>query len=137
MNRVTVVGVLVAATLLLMGCQQGSFGDAAPGASSVSISSISPLPGKCLKVGDRVEFGVDISYHLDADSGTVSLVVQSADGKPISSNMEVVTRGSGHVTLRTEIQVPNTNAIQVFTPLNAQGQISTTTADMRSFRVES
>jgi hypothetical protein len=127
-------------SLLLVACQQGGVGAAAPpapGASSVTISAISPSPQKVLTVGELVKLSVDVTYSLDAESGTVRLVVQSADHATLAYYVEQVTRGSGHLTLKAEFFVPNTKAIEVFTPLGARGQARTSTADIRTFKVGS
>jgi hypothetical protein len=90
-----------------------------------------------LVVGKRVKMSVDVAYTLDAESGKITLVVQTADSAILANHVEVVAKGSGHATLEAEFVVPSTNAIQVFTPLTAQGQIATTVVDWRGFRVES
>lgn len=115
-------------------CDQGSL-PRAPSGSFVEITSISPDTGTALKVGDKVKVQVELSYALSSEGGTVSLVVQSADNSSLAHNMEVVQKGSGKATLSTEFVVPDSNAIQIFTPLSAQGQTSTSTVDYRAYKV--
>jgi hypothetical protein len=123
---------------LLAGCERNDHADtAAPSGSTVSIVSVSPAIGTPLRTGERVKLAVGVSYHLSADSGTLALIVQAADNSAISQNFEVINRGSGQVTLEAEFQVPNTKAIQIFTPLSGQGQSATSTVDSRAFKVVS
>ena len=123
------------AAFFLAGCQQGNVALPAPNGSAISILSISPTADTVLKPGERVTLSVEVSYTLNADKGTVTLVVQSADNSTISNHVEVVTRGSGRVTLKDEFEVPKTGAIQVFTPLSVEGRNNTTTVDIRTFKV--
>lgn len=115
-------------------CDQGSF-QSAPSGSFVKITSVSPDTGTTLKVGDKVKVRVEVSYALSSDGGTVSLVVQSANNSSLAHNMEVVQKGSGKATLSAEFVVPDSNAVQIFTPLSAQGQTSTSTVDYRAYKV--
>lgn len=109
--------------------------NAAPGGSSVKIMSMSPDISSPLRVGENIKLRVDVAYSLNAPSGTLSLVVQASDNSGVAQDMEVVTKGSGNTKFETEFVVPNTKAIQVFTPLSAQGQSSTSTVDMWAFKV--
>ena len=76
-----------------------------------------------------------MNYTLNAGSGVITLVVQSADNSTIANYSEVVTKGSGTVALKSSFAVPETNSVLVFTPLSAQGQSSTSTVDARAFKV--
>jgi hypothetical protein len=138
-NLIAKLFVSVAAASLMFGCQRSDehFGTPAPTGSSVQIASISPSIGEPLRVGEKVKLKVDVNYTLTGESGTLALVVQAADNSAISQNFEVVTKGSGKVTLEAEFVVPSTKAIQVFTPLSAQGQSSTSTVESRAFKVVS
>jgi hypothetical protein len=115
-------------------CDQGSL-PSAPSGSFVRIVSVSPDTGTALKVGDRVKMQVEVSYALSSDGGTVSLVVQAANNASLAHNMEVIQKGSGKATLSAEFVVPDSNAVQIFTPLSAQGQTSTSTVDHRAYKV--
>ncbi|MEZ5615895.1 MAG: hypothetical protein R3E35_11855 [Rhodocyclaceae bacterium] len=129
--------VSVSAALLMLGCQRSDphFGTPAPTGSSVQIASVSPSVGEPLHVGEKVKLKVDVNYTLTGESGTLALIVQAADNSAISQNFEVVTKGSGKATLEAEFIVPSTKAIQLFTPLSAQGQSSTSTVESRAFKV--
>lgn len=127
----------IAAASLIVGCERtekGS-GTSAPPGSAVYITSVSPSIGEPLHVGDKVRLQVGVDYTLTGESGTLALVVQSSDGSLISHNVEVVTKGSGKVDLEAVFVVPSTNTIQIFTPLAAQGQSSTSTVESRAFKV--
>ena len=120
----------------LSGCERNPSTDsAAPSGSSVKILSTAPKTSAPLRVGDHVKLKVDVAHMLTVDSGTLGLVIQAADNSAIAQDMEVVTKGSGKTSFETEFVVPDTKAIQVFTPLSAQGQSSTSTVDMRAFKV--
>ena len=129
--------VSASAAFLIFGCQRSDpqLGAPAPAGSSVQIASVSPSVGEPLRVGEKVKLKVDVNYTLTTESGTLALVVQAADNSAISQNFEVVTKGKGNVTLEAEFIVPSTKAIQIFTPLSAQGQSSTSTVESRAFKV--
>jgi hypothetical protein len=110
---------------------------AATSGSSVHISNISPPTDQHFTVGQKVSLEVQAAYTMASDSGAIAIAVQSADNQPITQNFEVVTRGSGTITLKAQFDVPDTKAIQVFVPLSAQGQSGTTTVDIRAYKVES
>lgn len=112
-----------------------SIENSATSGGSVKILSISPEISTPLHVGERVKLKVDVAYTLNAPSGTLSLVVQASDNSGVAQDMEVVTKGTGKAEFEAEFVVPNTKAIQVFTPLSEQGQSSTSTVDMWAFKV--
>ena len=118
-------------------CNQ-SLGQSAPSAangSSVSLISISPATSEVLHPGEKATLVVEIAYELNADSGNVNLVVQAANGLHLAGDIEVITKGSGRAKLRAEFIVPETKAIEVFIPLSADGQSSTSTLVHRVYRV--
>ncbi|MCA6217181.1 hypothetical protein KGA65_11570 [Ideonella sp. B7] len=129
--------VILFSAALLVACQRSDphLGTPAPGGSSVHIASVSPSVAEVLQAGEEVKMKVEIEYTLGADSGTLALVVQAADNSAVAQNFEVVTKGSGRAILEAEFLVPNTKAIQIFTPLSAQGQSSTSTVESRAFKV--
>jgi hypothetical protein len=122
---------------LLAGCGRGDPAReaAAPSGSSVKIIAISPAPGELLRIGRTVRLKVDVSYTLSVESGQVDLVVQDAGGARLAGNLKVIRKGSGEASLDAEFVVPKTVAIQVFTPLLAQGQNASSTVDSRVFEV--
>jgi hypothetical protein len=131
--------ILVAGGLLtLAGCQRKEpSGAPAPSGSSVKIVGITPDTSVPLRSGERVRLKVDVSYSLTVDSGTVALVIQAADNSGIAQNMQVLSKGEGKTSLEAEFTVPNTKAVQIFTPLSVQGQASTSTVDYRVYKVVS
>lgn len=138
MTFTRLIRTLAVCTLIIAGngCQRSEpLGHQAPTGSSVKITGITPDPSSPLRAGDRIKLRVDIRYTLTADSGTVGLVVQAADNSGIAYNIDALKKGNGKSTLEAEFVVPHTNAVQVFTPLAAQGQTSTSTADIRTYKV--
>ena len=135
--RITLTVILMAGGLLtLAGCQRNEpSGTRALSGSSVKIVGITPDISAPLRVGERVTLMVDISYSLAVDSGTVTLVIQAADNSGIVQNMEVLSKGEGKTSLKAEFTVPDTKAVQIFTPLSAQGQTSSSTVDYRAYKV--
>jgi len=137
--RFAVVAILVA------GCQPDTPRSAAttkappnvaPG-TFVTISEISPDPKVPLRVGERVKLHVVAGYMLEAETGTVALVVQAADNAGIAQNMEAISHGNGKSVLDAEFTVPDTRAVQVFVPIHSQGQQGgTSIVDSRAYRVE-
>lgn len=125
------------AALALAGCDRPAAKKAAPPPSYVRIAKLSPEVTTALTVGQKVRLEVEVEYALTtADTGTVALVVQSADNKSLASNMEVVSKGLGKAAFKAEFIVPETSAVQVFTPLQAQGQTSTATVAVRTYKVQ-
>ena len=105
---------------------------------SVKIVSISPDPGTALRVGEKVGFKVEVEYNLgSAASGSITLVIQQGESgrMPLANETEVAQKGKGKLVFRKEIEVPDTSAIQVFTPLSVQGGTSTSVVDMRIYKV--
>ena len=105
---------------------------------SVRILSISPGPEQPLRIGAAVKFEVQVEYNLvSAGSGCVILVIQQGEsGKmPLANETVFIQNGKGTVTLIKEFTVPDTAAVQVFTPLIGQGGTNTNVVDTRVFRV--
>ena len=105
--------------------------------SSVKILSIAPELSKPLYIGDKTKIIVEVEYVMSQDSGTITLVIQKGEsgGFPLGSSTEVVLKGKGTIKLEAEIQIPDTKALQVFTPLSFQGGASTSIVDYRAFKV--
>ena len=133
MNRLRLTAGILVAMCALAACDRGS---EVPGGTSIRIAHISPGTSTSLRVGESVTVRAEVEYALPAESGTITLVIQSSDNRTISNETEVVAKGSGKIVLSSTFVVPDTKAIQVFTPLSAQGQVSTTTVDQRAYKVE-
>jgi hypothetical protein len=106
----------------------------------VKIREIQPDLSLPLEVGSDINFEVNVEYYLNEDSATIDLVIQKAehsgDGTSyIGGDTEVVGPGSGLVTLKAKIKIPDTKAIQIFTPLTLQGQNSSSIVDSRFYKV--
>jgi len=103
-------------------------------AGSVRIVALTPETTTALKVGAKVKVEIEVSYRLLADAGAVTLVVQAND-KGLAQTTREVRQGEGKAKLAAEFVVPDTNAIQIFTPLQALGQKATATLDRRTYKV--
>jgi hypothetical protein len=108
--------------------------------NSVKIVSILPDINSTLKVGSSVSITVDVEYSLMQDNGSIVLVVQR--GERVAGQQSLlgsvtgeIKRGTGKLTLKTNIIVPETNSIQVFTPLYILGVTRSSTVDMRALKV--
>jgi hypothetical protein len=115
-------------------------GNASSAGSYVKILKIEPNPSVPLKSGSEVHFKVNIEYKVTDDSATVNLLIQKGEysggiDTVVGSTMQVLTKGKGTVTLEKTVTVPNTNVLQVFTPLMIPGQTSTTIVDMKYYKV--
>ena len=105
-------------------------------ASYVRIVKLSPDASRPLKVGDKVSLQVQLDYALTkADTGAVMVVVQTADNQNLVQKAQAVRKGVGKATLVVDFVVPQTSAVKVFTPLSEQGQTSTTTVALRTYKV--
>ena len=71
------------------------------------------------------------------DSGTITLVIQKGEsgGSSLANMTEVVLKGKGTLKLEADILIPDTRAIQIFTPLSHQGDAGTSIVDVRAFKV--
>ena len=105
--------------------------------SSVKIVGIVPELSGPLYVGEKQTIVVEVEYVMSQDSGTITLVIQKGEsgGRPLGSSTEVVLKGKGKIKLEAVIQVPDTKAIQVFTPLSYQDGAGTSIVDYRAYRV--
>jgi len=105
-------------------------------ASYVRIAKLSPDATRPLKVGDTVNLQVQLDYALTkADTGAVMVVVQTADNQNLGQKAQAVRKGVGKATLAVDFVVPHTSPVKVFTPLSEQGQTSTTTVALRTYKV--
>lgn len=126
----------MAVVSFLPGCQLPvQHAGVAPFGSMAQITATSPDTIEVLRVGEHVKLKVDVSYVLTAESGTVQLIVLTADNSDLAQDVEVLTKGRGQATLQADFTVPATTAIQVFTPLVVQGQHPTSATDGRAFKV--
>lgn len=105
--------------------------------SSVRIVGIVPEISGPLYVGEKQTIVVEVEYVMSQDSGTITLVIQKGEsgGRPLGSSTEVVLKGKGKIKLEAVIQVPDTKAIQVFTPLSYQDGAGTSIVDYRAYKV--
>lgn len=125
-----------AAALLLplQGCDRKPASKKPTFAGAVRIDGLTPATTTPLKVGEKVTIRADVSYRLQADAGTLGLVVQ-AENVGLAQSIQPVTKGSGKLTLSAEFVVPQSSAIQVYVPLQAAGQKATRSVDGRVYEV--
>jgi hypothetical protein len=66
-----------------------------------------------------------------------TLVIQQAESgrPPLANEIEVIVKGRARVVLTKDVRIPETRALQVFTPLNVQGGTSTRVVDNRMYKV--
>lgn len=126
------VGPLVLAALL-GACDQKPL--KAPPGSFVRIVSVTPDAKSPLKVGDKVKVQVEVSYALTVDVGQITLVAQAANNATLGNRSAAVKKGEGKLTLSVEFVVPESDAVQIYTPLSAQGQKATSTVAHRAYKV--
>ena len=120
----------------LAGCEPAPSKPPKLPASYVRIAKISPDATKPLKVGEKVNLQVQLDYALTkSDAGAVMVVVQTADNQNLVQQAQAVRKGVGKATLAVDFVVPQTSALKVFTPLSEQGQNSTTTVALRTYKV--
>ena len=132
MNCLRACALGASAVVLALGWQPN------PDVDTVRIMSISPSTDAPLRAGETVMFHVEVEYNLaSANSGSVTLVVQRAESghPPLANELEVVMKGRARIVLSKEIRIPETKALQVFTPLNVQGGTSTRVVDSRLYKV--
>jgi hypothetical protein len=108
-----------------------SFVNGAGKGYAIKLGSASPEPGSGVRVGQSVEFKVDLSFQLDvADEASIVLVFQDDDDKslkPGSTQQHVdVKRGGGSVTLHDTLVVPEgVKEIRLFIPIVPKGMRKT------------
>jgi hypothetical protein len=129
-------------TVLLASCsgqqRQGSPKAADASADAVKILSLSPDVATAFHPGQNVSFSVDLEYSLaTAQSGTITLVIQRGEQQyePLANETRVIQKGSGKLSFKKQLTVPETSAILLFTPLTVQGGTSTSVVDTRAYAV--
>lgn len=129
--------ILAMSTLSVSGCDVDPREKlAAPTGTSVAIISTTPAYSETLHVGGTVNLQVEVEYQLSEDCGTLSLVVQESDNSTIRVENAILSRGQGTKVFDINFEVPDTETVQIFTPIRVQGQTSTSTVDTRAFKVE-
>ena len=106
---------------------------------SVEISSITPHINKDLISGETAIFEVEVEYNLiTSDTASITLVIQRSESghRPLANETAVIKRGKGKITISTEVKIPDTKAIQLFTPLSVPGSMQTTVVDSRAYKVK-
>lgn len=108
-----------------------------PMEDAVRIVRTDPPLTETLKVGSAIKLQFEVEYTLASEeSGSLAMVIQTASNHVTANEFYVVEKGHGKQILEAVIVVPDTRALQVFTPLSPQGQSMTNTVDSRVYRVE-
>lgn len=134
-NKVPGFIAAAAAAMLLAGCTAG------PEQGSVKIVSIKPAKDAVIRVDDRLDVEVTVEYTLKREKGGISLVIQNEDStgadRHIASERLDLSAGSGTVTLKKSVIVPQTTKIGIFTPITVGGVYKKTSIlDHRRYKVE-
>jgi hypothetical protein len=108
--------------------------------SYVKILKIEPDPSVPLKVGSEIHFKVKIEYEVRDDSAMISLIIQKGEysNSPdtlVGSVNDVLSKGKGNITLEKTVKIPDTMALQIFTPLLIPGKTQTSIVDMKFYKV--
>lgn len=105
-------------------------------ADAIKIISISPTQTEKLKVGSKVKISYQVEYTLESsEMGQITLVVQDASGKSLANEFYIGSKGTHKKMLEAIIIIPETRLINVFTPLSPGSLSSTSTVDMRVYKV--
>ena len=125
--------VIMLSTLLITAC--GSGNESSNG-DSIKITNMSPKQSMSLEIGETIMLSYEVEYELkSSESGFITLVVQGASNETIVNESYIAEQGKHTETLKAEIVVPDTRAIQVFTPLLTPASTSTTVVDSRTYQV--
>jgi len=104
-----------------------SFVNGAGKGYSIKLVSASPEPGTLLRVGQTVEFKVEVSYTLGiAQEGEVVLVVQDETNRSLLADGPqqhyTVKHGEGPVALQENFMVPEgAKEVRLFIPIRPKG----------------
>ncbi len=129
------IGLSVISAVLLAGCTAG------PEHGSVKIVSIKPAENAVIRVDDRLDVEAVVEYTLKSGKGNISLVIQNEDAagidRHIDSERYELSAGSGTLTMKKSLIVPQTTKIGVFTPIYIGGIYKKTSiVDHQRYRVE-
>lgn len=108
-----------------------------PMEDAVRIVRTDPPVTETLKAGSAIKVQFEVEYTLASEeSGSLAMVIQTASNHVTANEFYVVQKGHGKQIMEAVIVVPETRALQVFTPLSPQSQSMTSTVDSRVYRVE-
>jgi hypothetical protein len=132
MRIIRLINILLAISLAsgLLACTKSSEIKAA-----VSIQKTSPSGDVGLISGDTVIFEVDVRANGLISAGQIALVVQSSSGDLLGTCDPVKIVDGEVVRLTSTVVVPDTQTIQIFTPLYLGNSDQSDILDTRSFKV--
>jgi hypothetical protein len=85
--------------------------------------------------GDSVKFVVDVRVNGLSSAGQIALIVQSSSGVLLGAADPVNIGDSETVRLTSTVVVPDTQTVQIFTPLYVENSDQSDKLDTRSFKV--
>jgi len=140
MKKISQLLGLIIACIIVVACsdENSNFnGQETSKSHNVKILSISPPTSEFLYVGKDYDIEVKVEYSFKANEGQVGLVIQRGESghSSVAYSTQPILNKKGTLTLKANITVPKTNAIQIFTPLTAQGDTFTSVVSTRSYRV--
>ena len=108
--------------------------------NSIKILEIDPATSTQLKSGSEIHFKVKLEYTVTDDSAVVNMTFQKGEDSGsldsvIGNTMQVLSKGKGTIIMEKTVMIPDTNVLQVFTPLMIPGQTKTTTVDVKVYKV--
>ena len=141
MNRIDrfVTGcMLVMSAALMSGCSEdGGLQSRQPKDNYIKIISMKPALTETLVAGTNVSFEIEVKYSIKEESGVMALVIQRAESSlmPLANEIVMVTSGEGRLMLGASVDIPDTHAVQILTPLTPQGMNQTSVVDSRIYKV--
>ena len=103
--------------------------------ATVSIQKISPSGDTGLLSGDTVRFEVDVRANGLISAGQIALIVQTSSGDLLGTCDPVKIVDGEIVRLTSTVFVPETQTVQIFTPLYLGNSDQSDVLDTRSFKV--
>lgn len=107
---------------------------ATPTDREIRITELKPADAT-FRPGETAKLHVAIAFTLPADGGTVGIVVQDGNGKPVTNRLVPVPGGSGTLTDEIEFVVPATNRVTLHVPLYVKGESRSATVATSQFAV--
>lgn len=109
----------------------------------VRVVSLSPSDDQPLQAGTTVHFSMKVSYTLDADTGSLGVMLQRGDriNRPdentTASASKLISRGNGQASFDFEFVVPSANSLVTFIPLIAENEQRPRVAELKVFKIRS
>lgn len=125
--------------IFLVGCDSRQT-DTTSKINTIKIVDIQPLLlSEPLKVGQRIDVKVKLTYRLESKAATVTLVVLRKGGfgnKSLANSFVIIQQGRGELLLSGELYVPETKALEVRVTLTPQQRNDSVSIETRTYKVE-